>query len=62
MLPATAKERNLLRDCLSLSRASAPAVEAVMRKMTTLSAIARLAEFLLIHPYAEEDEILAHAG
>ena len=62
MMLATATERSMLRDCLNATRASAPAIEAVMCRMTTLRAIAQLAEFLLAHPTAEENEILAHAS
>ena len=58
---ATATERGMLRDCLKRTKAGDAAIDTVMRRMTTLHAIARLAEFLLAHPRAEEDEILAHA-
>ena len=61
MIQATATERRMLRECLSLTRASATAVDTVMGRMTTLDAIAHLAEFLLAHPRAAEGEILSVA-
>ena len=61
MMLATATEKRMLRECLMMTRASADAVEAVMGRMTTLDAIARLAEFLLAHPRAAEGEILSVA-
>ena len=61
MMLATATEKRLLRECLMMTQASAAAVEAVMGRMTTLDAIAHLAEFLLAHPRAAEGEILSVA-
>lgn len=58
MLLATARERGMLRDCLDLTRAGGSAIETIMGRMTTLDAIAHLAEFLLAHPHAAEGEIL----
>ena len=59
MLLTTATERTLLRDCLGLMRVSAATAEAVLQRMNTLTAIARLAEFLLAHPHADESEIIS---
>ena len=61
MIQATATERRMLRECLSLTRASEDAIDTVMGRMTTLDAIAHLAEFLLAHPRAAEGEILSVA-
>lgn len=61
MIQATATERRMLRECLSMTRASEDAIDTVMGRMTTLDAIAHLAEFLLAHPRAAEGEILSVA-
>ncbi len=62
MTISTASLRAQLADCLHSTKATPSAIASIMRRMTTLTSIARFAEALLAAPSMSEGEMLSLAA